>query len=366
MKRIGIDAKLYNQTGVGVYLRNLLYYLESTIPEDWLIYVYLMKEDYDKVNFSHKNLIKRLANYRWHSFAEQIGFLNLINKDQLDLMHFTYFSYPILYRKKFISTIHDLTPLIYKTGQSSTKNPFIYEIKHFILRLVLKQQINNAQKILTPTETVKSQLVKYYGNHIGKKITSIYEGINYEFINNHENEQLKTEYNDRFFIYVGNFYPHKNIDNLIKAFVKVNANYRLILLGPNDYFSARIYHLINQLNQEKRIILFKNPNIEDLIYFYKNAQALIHPSLSEGFGLPIIEAMYFNLPIIASNIDVFKEILIKKYLMFNPINVKNMTDMINHFINNKTTYDYSQLIERYSFQVLTKKVINIYQSIIST
>lgn len=364
MKKIGIDARLYNQTGVGVYLRNLLCYLELTIQEDWKIYVYLIKKDYERVSFSHKNFIKRIADYRWHSFSEQINFLSILNQDKLDLMHFTYFSYPILYNKKFISTIHDLTPLLFKTGKSSTKNPIVYSIKHYFLKLVLSQQIKNSQIIITPTNSVKNQLVKYYGFNINNKIKTIYEGINKEMINVKENYSLGKEFGDKFFIYVGNFYPHKNIVNLVKAFSKIKNEYRLILLGPDDYFSKQIVQLINQLNMNKKIILFNNARINDLIYFYKHAQALIHPSISEGFGLPIVEAMHFNLPIIASNIDVFKEILDKQYVSFDPMNVNDIKDKIQNFIDKPINFNYTKLIIRYSFSNMTNEIVNIYRSIL--
>ena len=136
MKKIGIDARLYFQTGVGTYLQNLLFYLDKKDPKKEIYYIYLRRQDATKVRFKSKNIIKRIADQKWHSFSEQISFLALLIKDNLDLMHFTYFSYPIFYWKKFIATVHDTTPLLFKTGKASTKNQFIYQIKHFIYKLV--------------------------------------------------------------------------------------------------------------------------------------------------------------------------------------------------------------------------------------
>src|SRR3990167_4745149 len=112
MKKIGIDARLYRQTGVGTYLQNFLHYLDEQRLAKNLFYVYLMAEDFDKLTFRNKNIVKRKADFRWHTFSEQLGFLLLLYRDNLDLMHFTYFSYPILYLKKFVATAHDVTLLL--------------------------------------------------------------------------------------------------------------------------------------------------------------------------------------------------------------------------------------------------------------
>lgn len=364
MQKIGIDARLFGQTGVGVYIRNLLHFLEKTETKNVTFCVYLMKKDYDEVNFSKNNFIKRVADYRWHSFSEQLDFLTTLNKDNLDLMHFTYFSYPFLYRRPFIATVHDLTPLFFKTGRASTKNPIIYWFKHFIFKLMLKKQIQNSKAIITPTETVRKQLIDCYGIQYQDKIKSIYEGVNYEFINklNIKNISLNSLgfSNKPFFLYVGNFYPHKNVENLVKAFSRIKADYQLILIGPKDFFAERLFHCINTLKSQNKVLFFHKTNKKNLSFFYKNALALAHSSLSEGFGLPIVEAMYFNCPIIASDIPVFRELLGNQYLSFDPNNVDDIKNKIEKFILNKQTFDYKDILSRFSFEEMTKKTIEIY------
>jgi len=362
MKKIGIDARLYSQTGVGTYLKNLIYYLEKKELKNEFFYIYLLPSDYNSVSFTNKNIIKRKVNFRWHSLGEQLGFPIKLYQDQLDLMHFTYFSYPIFYLKKFVATVHDVTPLLFKTGKASTKNQLIYKIKHLFFRIILWCQINRAIKIITPTETVKNQLENIYGKKISEKIIPIYEGVNYQIKDVVENSKLAKKYHN-FFIYVGNFYPHKNVEKLIQAFSKVKADTRLLLLGPKGYFSDKILRCIDT-SKSNKIELFTNPKLNELVFFYKNAKALIHPSLSEGFGLPLIEAAYFNCPIIASEIEVFKELLGKKYLSFNPNNVEDITDKINKFIKNKPKFDYKNLINKYSFEKMAEKTIEIYKNVL--
>ena len=365
MKKIGIDARLYSQTGVGVYIRNLLYYLNRLDSDDYLIYVYLMNDDFPKVSFTKKNFIKVKANYYWHTVNEQMGFLKKINDDKLDLMHFTYFSFPIFYAGKYMSTIHDLTPIHFKTGKASTKNRLVYEFKHLAFKHILKTQVINSSKIITPTATVKKQLLSYFGEKYGNKIDYIYEGISHEFFQAKENPILHNELGGKFFIYVGNFYPHKNVENLIKAFAQIKkSDHSLILIGPDDFFVARLHRLIQELGLEKKIKFHHNQSISDLVFFYKNAQALIHPSLSEGFGLPIIESMYFNLPIIASNIDVFRETLGNKYVSFTPKDIHDISTKINVFIENKPKFDYKGILKKFSFEKMSSRTFQNYQLIL--
>ncbi|HEX7542752.1 MAG TPA: glycosyltransferase family 1 protein, partial [Patescibacteria group bacterium] len=247
-----------------------------------------------------------------------------------------------------------------------TKNILIYNFKHLFFRIIFRFQIERAVKIITPTYTVKKQLKDIYGEKISKKIHPVYEGVNYQILESKENKELGRKFAN-FFIYVGNFYPHKNIEKLIKSFAKVNTSIKLILLGPNDFFKNRLTQLINRLNQEKKILFFNNISNEDLVFFYKNSLALIHPSLSEGFGLPLIEAAYFNCPIIASDIKVFKELLGNNYLSFNPNDIDDIAEKIKTFINKKPNkFDYKNIIKKYSFERMTDETMKIYQEVLTS
>ncbi len=360
MKRIGIDARLYFQTGVGVYTRNFLHFLEEIEEKNLQFYVYILEKDSDNIHFSNKNFVKREIPYYWHSFSEQVGFLNVLNQDKLDLMHFTYFSHPVFYKQKFIATIHDTTPLVFKTGRASAKNRLIYELKYRVFKYVLASQIKNADAIITPSIAVKNELIDFYGKQFENKINPIYEGINYELIDGAENTMLKKRFDSPFFLYVGNFYPHKNVEKLIEAFSKLKTATKLILVGPQDFFAKRLGQLVDKLSLKNRIVFYHNSEVSDLIFFYKNAEALIHPSLSEGFGLPLVEAAYFNLPIIASDIPVFHELLDGNYQKLDPKNVKDITNKINEFLKTKKVVDYKKLLKKYSFKKMTRDTLRVY------
>ncbi len=367
MIKIGIDARLIFQTGIGTYVRNLIFYLQEISEREMYFYIYLLKKDYHQVQIKNKNFIKIATNFHWHSFSEQLFFARKLFVDQLDLMHFTYFSHPVFYKKPFIATIHDLTPLKQKTGQVTTQPLFFYWIKHQGYKLVLKNLIFNSKKIITPTKTVKAEIVNIFGERLKNKICPIYEGVNYEFFTNCENKKLRKIFSYPFFIYVGNFYPHKNLERLIEAFKQLkNIDRKLILIGPDDYFKRILVKKINEQRLDKKIIFYKPNSVSDLIFFYKNAKALINPSTSEGFGLPLIEASYFNCPVIASDIPVFKELLGDQYFSFNPYSSLSIKQTIANFLLQKKRFNYTKIHQKFSFKKMTEKTYSLYRQIIDS
>ncbi|MDP3974445.1 MAG: glycosyltransferase family 1 protein [bacterium] len=360
MLKIGIDARLYFQTGVGVYTRNLLHYLDKINPKGIKFIAYVLKKDIKKISQKNKNITFRGVNSKWHTFSEQTIFLKNILNDNLDLMHFTYFSYPILYPKKFIATVHDTTLLKFKTGKASTKSSFIYNFKYMIFKHVFKNQIKRSLSIITPTESVKKQLLNICPYLNKEKVTAIYEGVTYEYLKVKVNKNIS----DKYFLYVGTFYPHKNVENLLRAFSKLKTSIKLYLVGPDDFFLKKIENLITSLDLKSKIKIIRNVHSSELPDLYANAQALIHPSKSEGFGLPLIESAYFGTQIIASDIDVFAEILGSNYISFNPNDINDIREKLQYFIDNEPHFDYKGLLQKFSFEKMTIKTLDLYKKIL--
>jgi glycosyltransferase involved in cell wall biosynthesis len=259
-------------------------------------------------------------------------------------------------------TLHDIIPYLYKTGKASVGNNPMYTIKHFFYIVLLKNTMRNARAIITPTETVKKEIGAAFGTQYLKKIYPIYEGIDSNLMNAEENKKLTPDFSFPFFIYVGNFYPHKNVESLVKAFQHISNPTKLILLGPSDFFYARIQKLIDALQCRQKIIFFPNPSDRDLVFFYKHAKALIHPSFAEGFGLPLLEAAYFNCPIIASDIPVFNEILDGQFIKFNPHDYTNIQNKIEQHIAHPRVSHHKTIVKRFSFQKMAQETFFIYQT----
>lgn len=358
MKTIGIDARLLFQTGVGTYVQNLLHYL-SDIQNDTLVYkVYVLEQDIQKAQKWFPAIHFTTTQYRWHTFSEQLGFGLQLVLDNLDLMHFTYFGHPVWYPRKFISTVHDLTPLVHITGRASTKGSLAYFWKHTVYRFVLGNQIYRSKCVITPSETVREQIRAYYGEAVTTHVEVAKEGVSFRLGAFAENE-LRPLIDTAYYLYVGNYYPHKNVQSLLRAFLNSTSRKKLVLTGPDDFFLKQIYTTMPEVQKTQQIVFVTSPSVQDVAALYMYCDALINPSLSEGFGLPLAEASYFHKPVIASEIPVFRELLGNTLYAFDPYSISSMSDTIERFENEKKHVP-AKLMQPMSFLEMTKKIHEIY------
>jgi glycosyltransferase involved in cell wall biosynthesis len=356
-KRIGIDARLLNQTGVGVYIRNLLKELTSITDKTHEFYIYVRKEDVNDLPSLPKNSTIRHTSAQWHSFAEQTNFLQQLYADNLDLMHFCYFSMPIFYTRPFVITIHDVIPFKHPTGKASTKNQFFYSFKHLMYKRVLAHAISHAKKIFVPSDAVKSDILKLFSFANSKKIIKTYEGVDYR-LKEAKAEPIPHALDKPYFLYMGNYYPHKNVETLITAFSKAQIDAILILCGPSDFFSKKIDARIYDLDMTEKIIRLSNLSIGQRVWLYKNALALIHPSKDEGFGLTLIEATYFNCPVIASDILVLRETC-PDATFFRPDDPLELKDLLENIFKKGPIHKKTR--SSFSFKKMAETTYNQYK-----
>lgn len=171
--RIGIDARLINQTGVGRYTKNLIKNL-AKIDKKNQYFLFLLSEEYRNFKLPGKNFTKRLADFRWHSLEEQIKFPKILNIENLDLVHFPYFSVPMFYNKKFIVTIHDLIIDHFDTGKATTLPLPVYKVKRFMYKKILASAIKHSYKIIAVSYATKQEIIDHYKVD-PNKINVIYE-----------------------------------------------------------------------------------------------------------------------------------------------------------------------------------------------
>ncbi len=356
--RIGIDARLYYQTGVGRYIRCLLSELASLDKKnDYVIFV--TKKDKDLITLPVKNFHCILADFRWHSLAEQVIFPRLLLEHDLDLVHFPYFSLPIFYPKPFVVTIHDLTPKTHATGKASALPLPMYSLKRFGYNLVLSQAVNRSCRILVPSLATKTILLSHYPQ-VQSKISVTYEGVT---VTQGENKKPLVE--GEYFLYVGNAYPHKNIDRLVEAFGKVDGNSKLVLVGEQDYFYKKLKERLGLL-KEKQIIFFGAANDKELANLYRHALALVFPSLSEGFGLPALEAMAYNCLVIASSIPSLKEICADTAVYIDPRSEESIYLAMQKVYKDRFAFESykKKAVERlkiFSWRKMAKETLSVYE-----
>lgn len=317
--RIGIDARLWNQTGVGRYIRNLiinLQYLDKR--NDYVLFI--LTEDRKDVESKIRNSNFKTQNcdIKWHTIKEQLIFSGILNRNNLDLVHFPYYSMPVFYRKPFVVTLHDLIPLHFQTGKASTLPFPFYKLKFFAYRFVVSQAAKKARKIIAPSNATKKDIVSYL-KVPESKIQTIYEGADEALISS-----VQKDYKKENFLYIGNAYPHKNLDFLLRVF-KDLPDFKLVLVGREDYFYKKLKIRVEKL-KITNIKFFGYATDQELSELYKKSNALIIPSLIEGFGLPALEAMANGCLVLASDIPVLHEVGGNSVIYFNP---KNPVDLIN-------------------------------------
>lgn len=373
--RIGIDARFFGTSGKGLgrYTQKLVEELEH-IDHNNQYYIFLNKHNFDEYQPKNPNFYKVLANIPWYSWQEQIIFPNILKKYKLDLVHFLHFNIPILYRRPYFVTIHDLILLEYPTRKASRLNYLMYNIKNLAYKLVIMNAIHTAKKVIAISKYTQESIKKHF--HIqDNKIAMIYEGVDLERFNplnakefNFKKFNLKK---DKYILYVGNVYPHKNIDRLIDVFSNIkqkqniDTDLKLVLVGKKDYFFENIISQVKNLNLEKSVIFPGYVPDEELISLYENSLFYVFPSLYEGFGLPPLEAIALGAPIVISNATCLPEIFGEYIEYFDPKSKDDMEEVLYFFIRDKEKRElqktYHQIIlNKYSWSDMAEKTKKLY------
>lgn len=369
-RRIGIDCRLWNETGVGRYIRNLVYELTILKPEsEFVLFVLPKDKEHLKSHISNLKVEIIEVNIRWHSVKEQFAFPHILNQANLDLMHFPYFSVPIMYNKPYVITIHDLILHHFPTGKASTLPGFMYWIKLQTYKFVMQYAAIRAKKIVSVSQATKEEIIKHL--HIQpSKIEVTYEGVDITVKPDPSYHVPSTNY----FLYVGNAYPHKNLERLITAFellLKKKPDIQLVLAGKNDFFYHRLSKKIQEAGLEKAIIIVHPSSDKELASLYHHATALILPSLMEGFGLPVLEAMVQKCLVICSDIPAFHEVCGDAGIYINPNAEQDIAEKLSYVshLSQKERNDYTQRanlrLKDFSWEKMAKQTIGIYESCIS-
>lgn len=368
--RIVVDCRLYSvQAGIGRYIRNLIFHLQK-IDKKNTYFILLLKKDYDSL-VSLNNFIRVVADFKWYGITEQLKLPKLLYELNPDLVHFPHFNVPILYRGKFVVTVHDLTHKYFAMKRATTHGRLIYLLKQSGYKIVFKKAATESGKIITPSCYIKNLITREYSipeekivvtyEAVDNKITSISEKIKKSEI---ENVMKKFNISPPYLFYVGNAHPHKNVEGLIKAFLKLKEKYKnlkLVLSGSDHYFWQR-------LKREYRLSgVFYTGAVTDweMVALYKNASSFVMPSFEEGFGIPILEAMACFAPVVSSNAGALPEVGGDAALYFDPRNTNDTVDKISQVLDSKKLkvelIDKGKMrVKLFSWERLARQTLEVY------
>lgn len=379
--RIGIDARFFGikQKGLGRYTQKLIEKLEKISTQsgdfDNNYFIFLKSENFEEYKPKSSNFKKVLADYHWYTFAEQIYFPLILYRHKLDLVHFPHFNVPILYFKRFIVTIHDLTLLHFPTVKNSTLHPIFYQIKFLGYRLVIWLAVLRSEWIIAISEFTKKDIISNYGASVARKISVTHEACeDYCMFSPKNAKDILPKYGiiKPYLIYVGNAYPHKNLERLVLAFAKINnekKDLQLVLVGKDDYFYKRLRSMVSDHGIENIIFLSDVDDCElDIFFHYSIASAF--PSLYEGFGLPPLEAMSKGVPVISSDHPCMREVLGESAYFFDGEKVDAIAFAIKKIISDDDLRQ--ELIKKgylqarkYSWKKMAEETLKIYKNMLS-
>jgi glycosyltransferase involved in cell wall biosynthesis len=369
--RIAIDARfLGTGTGIGRYVEQLILNLEKIVEEDEY-FILISKENKAKYQPLKPNFKKVVVDIPWYGLEEQIKLPKILKNLKVDLVHFPHFNVPFFYNDPFVVSIHDLILTKYPSQRATTLSPLKYFFKNILYQVVIKHAVQRARAVITMAEFTKKEIINKFKIVETQGIASvrvIYEGVTELRKNDMKFDLEKYGINKDFILYVGNAYPHKNLEFLIQAWTKVKKDYQLVLIGKKDYFYKRLEELVKNLNLEDKVILTGYLSDQELAFFYEQARAYVFPSLCEGFGLPPLEAMQFSLPVLTSNTSCLPEILGDSVLYFYPKDQDDLIEKINEIMDNKELREKliinsQKLLLKYDWALMARETLKIYKDL---
>ncbi len=305
--RIGFDAKraFNNRSGLGNYSRDVIRAVVKKKDDE--IFLFTPKQNQSIFNISDARIIEpqsgidSMISAYWRSFS----IVKEVDKIGLDIFHGLSNELPFTVGKpvKKLVTIHDLIFKRYPQWYKSFDRR-MYDWK-------FKSACQNSDKIIAISEQTKSDIIDFYEID-EKKIEVIYQTCNHRFKTKFTPDvidRVKVKYRlpQDFLLNVGTIEPRKNALNIVKAIHQHKIDIPLIIIGRNTAYAEKIRRYISEFGLESQVTILHDVSNEELPVFYQMAKIFIYPSTFEGFGIPIIEALYSGTPVITSEGSCFSE-----------------------------------------------------------
>jgi glycosyltransferase involved in cell wall biosynthesis len=362
MNRIVIDAREL-RTSSGRYVERLLPYLQR-IDRENRYQVLLKPRDMEEWQPSNPNFSKLACPYKEFSLGEQVGFYRQLRGLKADLVHFPMVQQPALYRGRSVTTMNDLTTVRFR---NLSKNALVFTFKQRVYRWLNRRVARQASAILTYSQFVKADVAGFTGVN-PDKITVTHLAADKIMA---APEPIADLADKQFLLYVGRPMSHKNLERLIEAFGSLKAQHpklKLVLAGRPDANYRRLEALVQK--QAVQGVIFAGFVTEgQLRWLYEHCAAYVFPSLSEGFGLPGLEAMLHGAPVVSSNATCLPEIYGDAAHYFDPLDVQAMAGAINEVLTDKDLR--AELIKKgveqakkYSWQRTAEQTLAIYQKLL--
>ncbi len=364
--KIVIDARI-RRASTGRPVDRLLEHLQKLDNENK--YTVLLESD-DDWKPTAKNF--RAVPCRFKQFSmnplNQLLFARQLNKLNADLVHFTLTgTQPLLYFGRQITMTHDLT--MFKHVRKKRGMPrWLHWLRMKGYRLLVWSAHRRAEHIIVPTQYVRDAVAKLH-LFTNRKITVAYEAGDPPL-------DIKAQKPENFtaspyLLYVGSAFPHKNLRRLVMAYEQIKLAHptlKLILVGKQERFAKQLQRWVKKRGS-KDVEFAGFVTDGELKWLYQNASLYVFPSLSEGFGLPGLEAMAHGCPVASSSATCLPEVYGDSAHYFDPEDVDDMAQKINEMLGKESLR--KQLIEaghkqvkKYSWERFTQQNLDVYKQVL--
>jgi glycosyltransferase involved in cell wall biosynthesis len=364
-KHIVIDARI-RRASTGRYIDRLIEHLQKL--DSPYRYTVLLQPD-DPWQPTNQNFAIEYCRYPQFSLnpLDQFGFPRQLKRLKPDLVHFGMNAQPLLYNGKVVTTTMDLTMLRF-TRAGKTPLP-IFKVKMLAYCFLFWYSNYKSKKVITISNFVKKDLAQHYPFTANKTVVTYCAS-----------EPPLTvpavapiaAIREPFVFYVGMAFPHKNLERLISAFELLagsQPDLQLVLVGKREQYYEKIEQLADQSSARSRIVFTGFVPDEELKWLYQHASAYVFPSLSEGFGLPGLEAMAHDCPVLSSNATCLPEVYQDGALYFDPNNPKDIADKIELLIThpalaNELRVKGRDILKKYSWRRMAEQTLSVYDDVL--
>ena len=363
--KIAFDGKRFfnNNSGLGNYSRDLVRILAASFPDnDYVLFN-------DNQSQRGKDIVA-LPNVSFvqtskGSWSRQLKMGKDAQQINADIFHGLSGELPLKWTDKNIKkvvTIHDLIFLRFPQYYS-----FFDRKIHF---WKFKKAAEQADLIIAISEQTKRDIIQFL-KVPEEKIRVIYQGCHHPFKANQSEEfliSIKEKYNlpERFILNVGTIEERKNLLNIVKA---INGTeIPLIVIGKKTKYFNKVQKFLKKNKLESQVQLLENVSMEELAAIYKLADIFVYPSLFEGFGIPVIEALFSETPVITSNVSCLPEAGGPDSVYIDPTNFQDIKAKINFLWDNKSERNRRarkglEFVQKFEDQLIAKNLHTVYQEL---
>jgi len=332
--KIGFDAKraFLNNTGLGNYSRDAIRVLSHFFPEtDFFLFT---PKEHQKHNVSFLNgrtntvtrTPKSFINRAFKSYWRSKRVVKDLVADKIDIFHGLSHELPLGIEKTNIKTVVSIHDLIF------IRYPHLFPaIDRKIYYKKFKSACVRSDKIIAVSKQTKQDVIEFFGIP-DEKIDVVYQGCNTVF--HHEvpdktKQEIQTKYNlpEDYILSVGSIEERKNLLTILKTLNEL-PHQKLVVIGNGKDYKMKCVRFIEKKNLSDRVLFLTGIDSEEMAAVYQNAQMLIYPSIFEGFGIPILEALFSKIPVISSKEGCFVEAGGSYTKYIDPLSVREMKEAI--------------------------------------